>query len=100
MGPSHELVRVVAERLVESGWQPTDSVVLAAAGASDPGARRDLRVTAALLSAALGQCVELAYAATGEPSAASAVAEPIGTHPGVVRLVASRFRRPLLPVSA
>jgi sirohydrochlorin ferrochelatase len=135
MGPSHELVRVVAERLVESGWRRCDSVVLAAAGTSDPGARRDLRITAALLSAALGQRVELAYAATGEPSVASAVAglrargahrvavasylladglfqdrlrasgadlvaNPIGTHPGVVSLVAARFRRALVPVAS
>jgi sirohydrochlorin ferrochelatase len=128
-----EMIGELADRLLESGWQPSDSVVLAAAGTSDPNAQRDLRVTAALLSAALGQRVELAYAATGEPSVASAVAglrtrgarrvavasylladglfqhrlrtsdadvvaEPIGTHPGVVRLVASRFRRAPLPV--
>jgi len=135
MGPAQDTVRVVVERLLESGWQPSDSVVLAAAGTSDPNAQRDLRVTAALLSAALGQRVELAYAATGEPSVDSAVAglrdrgarrvvvasylladglfqdrlrasgadvvaEPLGTHPGVVRLIASRFRRAVLPVAA
>jgi sirohydrochlorin ferrochelatase len=135
MGPAQDTVGVVVERLLESGWQPSDSVVLAAAGTSDPNARRDLRVTAALLSAALGQRVELAYAATGEPSVVSAVAglrdrgarrvvvasylladglfqdrlrasgadvvaEPLGTHPGVVRLIASRFRRAVLPVAA
>jgi sirohydrochlorin ferrochelatase len=110
-------------------------VVLAAAGTSDPNAQRDLHVTAALLSAALGQRVELAYAATGEPSVAAGVAglrdrgarrvvvasylladglfqdrlrasgadvvaEPLGTHPGVVRLLAARFRRAVLPVAA
>jgi sirohydrochlorin ferrochelatase len=135
LGPAQETVRVVVDRLLESGWQPFDSVVLAAAGSSDPGAQRDLRVTAALLSAAVGQRVELAYAATGEPSVASAVAglrnrgarrvavasylladglfqdrlrasgadvvaEPLGTHAGVVRLVASRFRGAQLPVPA
>lgn len=133
--PAQDTVRVVVERLLESGWQSSDSVVLAAAGTSDPNAQRDLRVTAALLSAALGQRVELAYAATGEPSVGSAVAglrdrgarrvvvasylladglfqdrlrasgadvvaEPLGTHPGVVRLIASRFRRAVLPVAA
>ena len=135
LGPSHELVRVVTQRLIEAGWQPSDSVVLAAAGTSDPNAQRDLRITAALLSAALGQRVELAFAATGEPSVASAVAglrargvrrvavasdlladglfqdrlrasgadvvaEPIGTHAGVVRLITSRFRRAQLPVAS
>lgn len=135
LGPSAGLVRVLVDRLRESGWRPTDSVVLAAAGSSDPVAQRDLRVTAAMLSAALGSRVELGYAATGEPGVAAAVAElrargvdrvavasylladglfhdrllasgadvvtaPLGTHPGVVRLVASRFRRALVPVAA
>jgi sirohydrochlorin ferrochelatase len=135
LGPAQQTVRVLVDRLLESGWRPSDSVVMAAAGTSDPGAQRDLRVTAALLSAAVGQRVELAYAATGEPSVASAVArlrtrgarrvavasylladglfqdrlrasgadvvaEPLGAHPGVVRLIASRFRRALVPATA
>jgi sirohydrochlorin ferrochelatase len=135
LGPSAQLVRVMTDRLVESGWRPSDFVVMAAAGTSDPCALRDLRVTAALLSAAIGQRVEMAYAATGEPRVADAVAdlrargarrvvvasylladglfqdrlrasgadvvtEPLGTHPGVVRLIASRFRRARLPVAA
>lgn len=137
LGPSHGTVRVLADRLVESGWRPGDSVVLAAAGTSDPGAQSDLRRTAALLSAVTGDRVELAYAATGAPSVADAVAaqrrrsgrdsicssrprrvavasylladglfqdrlrgagadlvsDPLGTHPGMVRLIANRFRR-------
>ncbi|MBB5163512.1 sirohydrochlorin chelatase [Mycobacterium sp. AZCC_0083] len=135
LGPSAQLVRVMTDRLVESGWRPSDSVVMASAGTSDPCALRDLRVTAALLSAAIGRRVEMAYAATGEPrvadvvdrlrsrgarrvvvasylladglfqdrlraSGADVVTDPLGTHPGVVRLVASRFRRARLPVAA
>ncbi|MCU1698818.1 MAG: sirohydrochlorin chelatase [Mycobacterium sp.] len=135
LGPSAQLVRVMTDRLVESGWRPSDSVVMASAGTSDPGALRDLRVTAALLSAAIGRRVEMAYAATGEPrvadvvdrlrsrgarrvvvasylladglfqdrmrgSGADVVTDPLGTHPGVVRLIASRFRRARLPVAA
>jgi sirohydrochlorin ferrochelatase len=135
LGPSAQLVRVMTDRLLESGWRPSDSVVMAAAGTSDPGALRDLHVTAAMLSAAIGGHVEMAYAATGEPRVASAVAdlrsrgarrvvvasylladglfqdrlrasgadvvtEPLGTHPGVVRLIASRLRRARLPVAA
>ncbi len=73
LGPSAQMVRVVTDRLIESGWQPDDSVILAAAGTSDPGAQRDLRITATLLSAAIGNRVELAYAATGEPRVADAV---------------------------
>jgi sirohydrochlorin ferrochelatase len=112
MGPAQDTVRVVVERLLESGWQPFDSVVLAAAGTSDPNAQRDLRVTAALLSAALGprgarRVVVASYLlADGlfqdrlRASGADVVAEPLGTHPGVVRLIASRFRRAVLPVAA
>ncbi|KAA0086484.1 sirohydrochlorin chelatase [Mycolicibacterium sp. P9-64] len=145
LGPSTQLVRVMTDRLLESGWRPSwgerrdggfdSSVVMAAAGTSDLRALRDLRVTATMLSAALGSRVEMAYAATGEPrvadavndlrargarrvvvasylladglfqdrlrtSGADVVTEPLGTHPGVVRLVASRFRRARLPVAA
>lgn len=135
LGPSADIVRVVVERLVESGWRPSDSVIMAAAGTSDDRAKRDLRVTATLLSAAIGARVELAYAATGEPRVADAVATmrsqgarrvvvasylladglfqdrlhqsgadvvtaPLVTHPGVARLIARRFRRARLPISA
>jgi sirohydrochlorin ferrochelatase len=135
LGPSPALVRVITDRLVESGWRHSDSVILAAAGTADPRAMRDLRVTAALLSASIGTRVELAYAATDEPRVADAVATarsrgarrvvvasyllaeglfqdrlhhcgadvvtgPLGSHPGVARLIASRFRRALLPVPA
>lgn len=128
LGPDPQIVRALADRLLESGWRPDDSVVLAAAGTSDPAARRDLHTTAAWLSALLGSRVELAFAATGEPrvhdavrtlrlrgarrvvvasyllsdglfqdrlrvSGADAVTEPLGTHPGLARLIASRFRR-------
>jgi sirohydrochlorin ferrochelatase len=135
LGPSAQMVRVMTDRMLQSGWRPEDSVVMAAAGTSDPRAQRDLRMTAALLSAAIGRRVELAYAATGQPRVAEAVAglrargarrvvvtsylladglfqdrlraagadvvtDPLGTHPGVVRLIASRFRRARLPVAA
>jgi sirohydrochlorin ferrochelatase len=110
-------------------------VILAAAGTSDDRAKRDLRITATLLSAAIGARVELAYAATGEPrvadavttmrsrgaqrivvasylladglfqdrlyqSGADVVTAPLVTHPGVARLIASRFRRARLPIAA
>ncbi len=110
-------------------------MVLAAAGTSDAHAQSDLRNVAAMLSAVIGDRVELAYAATGEPrvadavtqlrrqgarrvvvasyllaeglfqnrlrnSGADAVAEPLGTHPALVRLIASRFRRARTAVCA
>ncbi|MEH3141010.1 MAG: sirohydrochlorin chelatase [Mycobacterium kyogaense] len=73
LGPDPQLVRVVVDRLVESGWQRDDSVILAAAGTSDPAALRDLHTTAAWVSATIGSRVELAFAATGEPRVADAV---------------------------
>lgn len=75
LGPSPQMVRVLTERLIESGWRTDDSVILAAAGTSDPNAMTDLRRTAALLSAAIGSRVELAFAATGAPRVADAVDE-------------------------
>lgn len=127
LGPDPQLVRVLVDRLIECGWQPGDSVVLAAAGTSDPMAGRDLHTTATWLSATIGARVELAYAATGDPRVADAVAalrrrgrrvvvasyllseglfqdrlrdsgadlvsDPLGIHPGVTRLIASRFQR-------
>jgi sirohydrochlorin ferrochelatase len=74
LGPGPQIARVVAARLAESGWQPGDSVILAAAGTSDPAARADLYLTATLLSALTRSEAELAFAATGEPSVAAAVA--------------------------
>jgi sirohydrochlorin ferrochelatase len=135
LGPSPQLARVLADRLIESGWRQDDSVVLAAAGTSDRAAQRDLHTMAAWVSALTGSRVELAFAATGEPrvadaltalrrrgahrvvvasyllseglfqdrlraSEADAVTEPLGTHPGLVRLIANRFRRARLPVAA
>jgi sirohydrochlorin ferrochelatase len=60
--------------MAKCGWRPNDSVILAAAGTSDPAAGSDLRTTANLLSALTGSQVQLAFAATGEPSASAAVA--------------------------
>jgi sirohydrochlorin ferrochelatase len=135
LGPGPQLVRVLTDRLVESGWRRDDSVVLAAAGTSDPGAQRDLHTMATWLSATTSSRVELAFAATGTPrvadavdalrrrgarrvvvasyllseglfqdrlraSGADVVTEPLGLHPGLVRLIANRFRRARVPVAA
>jgi sirohydrochlorin ferrochelatase len=135
LGPGPELVRVLADRLIESGWRRDDSVVLAAAGTSDPTAQRDLHMMATWLSATTGSRVELAFAATGTPrvadavdllrrrgarrvvlasyllseglfqdrlrsSGADVVTSPLGLHPGLVRLIASRFRRARVAVAA
>ena len=137
LGPSGEIVRIVADQLARAGWRLGDSVVLAAAGTTDPRARADLHVTATTLSALVGSRVRLGFAATGSPSVADAVAaarrggarrvvvasylladglfqqrlraggadrvsQPLGTHPGLTRLIANRFRRAepgLVPVT-
>jgi sirohydrochlorin ferrochelatase len=133
LGPDPALIRVLVERLIQSGWRPEDSVILAAAGTSDPAAMRDLHTTATWLSATIGSRVELAFAATGEPRTADAVAalrrpgrrvvvasyllseglfqdrlraggadlvtDPLGTHPGIIRLIAGRFLRARVSVS-
>jgi sirohydrochlorin ferrochelatase len=73
LGPGPHVMRVLADRLIESGWRRGDSVILAAAGTSDPGAQRDLHTMATGLSAITGSRVELAFAATGVPRVADAV---------------------------
>jgi sirohydrochlorin ferrochelatase len=132
LGPSREIVRIVAEQLVKSGWRRGDSVILAAAGTSDRRARADLHTTAALLSTLTGSSVDLGFAAAGDPhvheavkrararargrgarrvvvasylladglfqgvldaSGADLISRPLGTHPGLARLIASRFQR-------
>ena len=135
LGPGPQLVRVLADRLVERGWRRDDSVILAAAGTSDPRAQRDLHTMATWLSAITGSRVELAFAATGTPrvdaavdslrrrgarrvavasyllseglfqdrlrgSGADMVSEPLGTHPGLVRLIANRFSRARYSIAA
>lgn len=126
LGPDPRVAAVVAARLAESGWREGDSVILAAAGSSDPTARTDLNHAAEMLSRLLGSRIEVAFAAIGGPSVPDTVAalrrrgasrvviasylladglfqrrldeagadlvtEPLGTHPGMARIVADRF---------
>ncbi|OJZ70447.1 cobalamin biosynthesis protein CbiX [Mycobacterium paraffinicum] len=138
LGPSGQVARIVGDQLVQCGWRPGDSVILAAAGTSDARAHADLHTTATMVSALTGSRVSLAYAATGEPRlpeaveaarrrarrgdarvvvasylladglfqerlhacGADLVSRPLGTHPGLARLIAHRFRRAMPPVLA
>jgi sirohydrochlorin ferrochelatase len=75
LGPSRGIVRILGGQLTKAGWQQADSVILAAAGTSDPSAREDLDTTAGLLSSLLRSPVELAFVATGEPRVGTAVSE-------------------------
>jgi sirohydrochlorin ferrochelatase len=74
LGPSGQIARIVSDQLVQCGWRPDDSVILAAAGTSDVRARADLHTTATLLSALTGSRVSLGFAATGDPHVREAVA--------------------------
>jgi sirohydrochlorin ferrochelatase len=74
LGPSQEITRIIYQNLVETGWAPDDSVILAAAGTSDRRARADLDLAAALLSRLTGSPVTLGFAATGSPTIRDAVA--------------------------
>ncbi len=74
LGPGGEIARIVADQLAQCGWRPGDSVILGAAGTSDPRARADLHLTATALSALVGSRVRLGFAATGEPHIGAAVA--------------------------
>ncbi|MEB3070742.1 sirohydrochlorin chelatase [[Mycobacterium] vasticus] len=89
LGPDHGVATVIAAQLLESGWRPGDSVILAAAGSSDPTARADLELVAHMLSELISASVELAFAAIGGPSVTEAVANARGR--GARRVVIASY---------
>lgn len=78
LGPAPGLIAAMHERLRTAGWRPGDTVVMAAAGSSDPRALADVRRAAALLGARTGGVVRVGYAATAEPRIADVVAAAPG----------------------
>jgi sirohydrochlorin ferrochelatase len=66
LGPDPRLADVMRDRLHEVGWRRGDAVVMAAAGSSDPRARRELQWAAALLAGRVGE-VRLGCIATDSP---------------------------------
>ncbi len=72
LGPDPTLAEIMRTRLLEVGWTPGDAVVMAAAGSSDPTARRELVRAAALLGDLVGE-VHLGFVATGAPTVAGLV---------------------------
>ncbi|GAY18420.1 sirohydrochlorin chelatase [Mycobacterium sp. shizuoka-1] len=74
LGPDPVLAEIMRCRLRDVGWTPGDAVVMAAAGSSDPAARRDLAHAAALLAERVGE-VQLGFVATGTPTVADVVTE-------------------------
>ncbi|MEV4247131.1 sirohydrochlorin chelatase [Streptosporangium canum] len=73
LGPDPLLAAILARRLAGAGLRPTDSVVLGAAGSSDPAALADVRAAARLLAVRLSRPVTAAFAATGAPSLGEAL---------------------------
>jgi len=67
LGPEPRLVSALADRLRAAGADDGDPVVLAAAGSSDPEARRAAQRTRAMLQEHRQAPVGLAYASMGEP---------------------------------
>lgn len=67
LGPSRDVVRILAEQLVNSGLRHGDSVMLAAAGTSGQRAHAKVRTTAARLSTLLRSPVDLGFVGIGEP---------------------------------
>jgi sirohydrochlorin ferrochelatase len=77
-GPAPELVDAMAGRLTSAGYRGGDSVVLAAAGSSDPRALADVDAAAHALALRLGTPVRVGYAATASPSIAELVDQARG----------------------
>ena len=125
LGPHRLLAQAQAALLRAAGAHPDQPVVLVAAGSRDPAAADDLDTAIALLADEWGGAVtsatlsgpgprpadvvthetavspyllasgHFATRAREESAAATCVADVLGAHPGVVELVAARFREVL-----
>ena len=75
LGPDPVLAHVLVHRLRQAGWETGDAIVLAAAGSSDPRARRDVLLAARMVAAFVHAPVRVGWIATGEPRVATVVDE-------------------------
>jgi sirohydrochlorin ferrochelatase len=95
LGPDPVLVRVLQQRLAESGAGPDDPVVLAAAGSSDPRAGADVdEMVAALTQARGGAPVSVGFLASAQPTVTDAVAQAKLDHPGQKIAIATYLLAP------
>ena len=95
LGPDPVLVRVLQQRLAESGAGPDDPVVLAAAGSSDPRAGSDVEQMAAALAVARGGApVTIGYLATAKPTVVDAVSQARRENPGQPIAIATYLLAP------
>lgn len=75
LGPDDRLVELLVERLEAAGADPrTDTILLGAAGSSDPAAVDDCRDMSHRLAARLDADVEVAFLSAAEPRVRDAVA--------------------------
>ncbi len=75
LGPDSRLVDIVLDRLREAHVPAEATLVLAAAGSSDPRSAADTEAAAEMLRGAWGGPVRVGFAAGHEPSVADAVAQ-------------------------
>jgi sirohydrochlorin ferrochelatase len=73
LGPDLRLARVLANRLHDIGLQPSDRVVLAAAGSTDANAVADCHTVGDQLASVLGQAVTVGFISAAEPRLGDAV---------------------------
>lgn len=93
LGPDARLVDVLVDRLTQAGLAPDDTVVLAAAGSTDPTAAVAVEEVAAGLAARLGRPVTVGYGAGSAPRVPEAVAAARAIAPGRV-VIASYLLAP------
>lgn len=73
LGPHRLLTTALARKLARAGLRPADTVILGAAGSSDPAGLADVRAAAHLLAVRLGRPVTAAFTSVGSPSLDEAV---------------------------
>lgn len=93
LGPDPRLAEIVVDRLREAGAQPGDTVILAAAGSSDPRSRADVEQMLTFVRALWDGPVRPGFGASASPSVPDAVAEARASGAGRV-VVASYLLAP------
>jgi len=73
LGPDPRLARLLADRLHDAGLRDDDTVILAAAGSSDPRAVEDCRELSDALGQLIGRPSPAAYLSAAEPRLDAAV---------------------------
>ncbi|WP_404286915.1 sirohydrochlorin chelatase [Glutamicibacter arilaitensis] len=94
LGPHPSLALVIEHRLVQAGWLPGESVILAGAGTRLAQGVHDCQQVAGLLADLLGVQVTAAFVAAADPSLAVAVLAARTANPRQRVVVASYLLAP------